>query len=287
MSNYSKVEVNLLPPELLPPPAVRTSVILNFLIVIAALTYIGLVSYMTLNQIPVLKQDIADSEAAIAAKQPIVATYQTLVEVRENVDSYGRLVSLASVDYVEVPILLDRLARIIPEGVYLKSVGNDKPAANSRNTIVQVTLVASQDRPELIETTLDSFKRDTIFHDSYMRDVELRKETLNAQLPSFGVNWTASGPNIPDVIPADRFEFTILANVKKPVDASLPVVSDQSVYLADIEFKTPPPPADDEKGAKGRKRGAKGGAQAREPGTQAADKGTVNAPEGVTAKEVN
>jgi Tfp pilus assembly protein PilN len=277
MSNYSRVEVNLLPPELLPPPSVRIATIVNAFIVVGALMYIGVATYLVLIPMASARDQIGTLELQIAAKQPALDTYNQLMAVKESVDDYGRIISLASVDYIDLPVLMERLARIIPSGVYLTALSNEKPVEGAQNSIVQVSLATAERDPQLIRRTLEAFKHDTIFHDSYMRDATFKQESLEGQLDLYGVDWTASGPDVPESVTADRFTFEILANVSKPIDAgSLPISIDNSVFLADVEFKTPPPPVEDEKGAK-RSKAKKA----------AADAKAENAPEGVEVEEVH
>jgi hypothetical protein len=285
MSNYRNIEVNLLPPELQPAPTVRTAVILNFAIVLGVLAYILLGTFGVFNQIRNEQQRIKDNQGLIESKQGVVTIYGQLNDAHERVERYGRLVSLASVDYIDVPVLLDRLAKIVPAGVYLNSVNNDKSSPNSRSTVVQVTLNTTSNDPKLVQTTLDAFKKDSMFQDSYMRSAELQKVTLNDQLANFNVDWTATGPSVPASVEVDKYQFIVMANVPKLVDtAGLPVRADRSIYLADVEFKTPPPPEEEDMDGKPRKsRKGKGDAnEAREP-----EKNADNAPEGVKPVGVN
>jgi len=286
MSNYRNIEVNLLPPELQPPPTVRTAVVLNAAIVLGVLAYMLLGTFSVFNQIKNVQQQIDDNQRLITNKQPVVAMYTDLTNAKESVDKYGRLVSLASVDYIDVPVLLDRLSKIIPAGVYLNSVGNDKSAPNSRNTVVQVTLNTTSNDPKLMQSTLDAFKKDSMFHDCFMKSAELQKVALNEQLGSFKVDWTATGPGVPPSIDVDKYEFIVLANVPKLVDTTgLPVTADKSIYLADVKFKVPPPEDETDANGKPKKAGKKGEGDAnaaREP-----EHGSANAPAGVKPTGVN
>lgn len=279
MSNYRNIEVNLLPPELQPPPTVRTAVILNFAIVLGVLAYMLLGTFSAFNQVRNEQQRIKENQQIIESKQSVVTMYTELSAAHEQVDRYGRLVSLASVDYIDVPVLLDRLAKIIPAGVYLNSVSNDKASPNSRSTVLQVTLETTKNDSSLMQSTLDAMKKDSMFQDCYMRSAELQKVALNEQLANFKVDWTVTGPSVPASVEVDKYQFIVMANVPKLVDtAGLPVHADRSIYLADVEFKTPPPAEEENKDGKPkRSRKGKGDANgAREP-----EKGSKNAPEGV------
>jgi hypothetical protein len=270
----------------MPPPQVRTAVILNAAIILGVITFILLQTYTTLGKIKSEREAIEDAERVIAAKQPVVAMYTELQDVQEKVDKYGRLVSLASVDYIDAPVLLDRLAKIIPAGVYLSRISNEKPGPNSTSTVVQIDLITTKQEPELMQATLNAFKRDSIFGDCFLRSAEMRKESISGQLPSFGVDWQASGPDVPQSIDVGKFEFIVMANVPKMMNTGgLPVVSDQSVYLADVEFKTPPVEADED--AKGRAERLRSESKARKPGASAPEAEAANAPEGVKPVEVN
>jgi hypothetical protein len=281
MSNYRNIEINLLPPELMPPPTVRTAVILNIAIVLGVLAYMGIATFAILGKIKSEQEAIEDAEKQIKAKQPIVEMYTQLDDVHEKVNKYGRLVSLASVEYIDAPVLLDRLSKIIPAGVYLSRVSNEKASANAKTSVIQVEMVTTKDDPGLMQQTLDAFKKDSMFHDCYMRAAEVRKESIGDQLPGYGVDWTATGPKLQDVLNVDKYQFVVLANVPKLVDTSnLPVTSDHSIYLADVPFKTPPPEED----TKGK---PKGNAHARTTGTQKPEMSSQNAPEGVKPVGVN
>ncbi|MDQ3024824.1 MAG: hypothetical protein M3R04_10700 [bacterium] len=286
MSTYRNIEVNLLPPELMPPPQVRTAVILNAVVILGVLTYMLHSVYSILGTVRSELDQIEEAKAEIKRKQPVVAMYTELTDAREKVDKYGRLVSLASVDYIDAPVLLDRLAKIIPAGVYLARISNDKPGPNTKSTVVQVDLVTTREDPALIQATLDAFKRDGIFRDCYLRGAEMHKESISGQLPNFGIDWTASGPDVPQSIDVKKYEFIVMANVPKMMDTGgLPVISDQSVFLADIEFHTPPP--EDEENAKSKAERARKGSKARKPGTKEPEAEAANAPEGVKPVGVN
>lgn len=270
MSNYSRVEVNLVPPELLPPSNLRIALLVNILLIIGALSYMGLAAALKLYPINDTKESIVQSERLLATKADIADTHAQLVGMRETVDRYGRVVALASVDYVEIPVLMDRLARVIPDGVYLSSISNEKPSPGSNSTIVQVELVAAQEDPALVQRTLAAFKADPIFNDCFMSNADLRQETFDPNLPAFGVNWGVRGPTLPDNIMAGKYEFRIRANIRKPIDAAyLPIKTDHSMYLADVKFLTPAPEED----PKDKRKKAKA-----EPAS--------NAPEGVEVAEV-
>jgi Tfp pilus assembly protein PilN len=285
MSNYRNIEINLLPPELQPPPAVRTTLILNLAVILGVMAYIGLSTLSSFAQVRSQQEQIRAAEQEIKQREPIVKIYTTLNKVKESVDRYGRLVSLASVDYVDVPVLLDRLAKVIPAGVYLDSVSNDKSAPNARTTVVKVTLITTKQDPALVQATIDALKGDSIFQDCYLQEAEVQKESISGQLANYGVDWNASGPGVPTSLDVQKYAFVVMANVPKLLDtSSLPVVADKSIYLADVKFLTPPPPADQDAKGKG---GSAGKAGARPAGKSEPAAEAANAPEGVKPVEVN
>jgi len=278
MSNYRNIEINLLPPELMPPPTVRTAVILNFAIVLGVLAYMAVATFGIFNEIRSQQEQKADLQKQVEAKKDVEEMYADLQKHEESVNQYGRLVSLASVDYIDAPVLLDRLAKIIPAGVYLNRISNDKSSPNAKATVVQVELMTTKQDPALMQATLDAFKNDSIFHDCFMANAEIHKESITDNLADYGINWHASGPNISASIDVNKYQFAIMASVPKLVDTSgLPVSSDQSIYLADVPFKTPPP-EDENKGKPGK---AGAAAAPREPGTKEPEHGSDNAPTGV------
>lgn len=258
-NNYSRIEINLLPPELAPGPAVRLFVILNFALVATTLATILVTTALPMFKITDLKKEIETVQTQINAMGPEEANYQTLIGVKEAVDGYGRIVSLASVDYVEVPLLLNRLSALLPEGVYLKQVQNRTakanaaaPAGSKSDVIVQVSLAACRRDPALILATLNACKHDPLFSDCYLGNAEAVEKPLSDMLQRYGIEWAVSGSN-GDRQPSSReYEFQIQARLHRPLASdSAPVVADYSTYLASIKFKTPPPP-EEKKGKKGK-----------------------------------
>lgn len=255
-NNYSRIEINLLPPELAPGPAVRALVIINFALVAVTLATILVTAALPMFKITDLRNQIESMQSQINALAPEEANHQTLMDIKDAVDGYGRIVSLASVDYVEVPLVLDRLARVIPDGVYIKQVQNRTTRSRTGinpdakpDVIVQVTLAASRRDPRLILETLQAFKQDPLFADCFLGSAQAVEQPLGELLERYGVDWTVTEPE-GDIQPSSReFEFEIQARLHHPLPPNLaPVSADFSTYLASVEFKVPPPEPDKGKG---------------------------------------
>lgn len=257
-NNYSRIEINLLPPELAPGPAVRALVIVNFALVAVTLATILVTAALPMFRITDLRNQIESAQSQINSLAPEEANHKTLMDIKDAVDGYGRIVSLASVDYVEVPLLLDRLAAVLPDGVYVKQVQNR--TTRTRNTassgakadvIVQFSMAASRRDPKLIIDTLNAFKRDPLFSDCYLGMAEAVETPLRDMLERYGVDWTVSGPAGDSQPSAPEYEFEVQARLHRPLPSDVaPVSADFSTYLASVEFKVPPP----EPEGKGRKR---------------------------------
>jgi len=243
--SYGRIDVNLLPPELQPGPAVRYAVILNVLIIAVTLAYIALDSVRGLTMLSYARQDRTALEDQIAAGQAIVADYGRLVEIRDKVQRYGRLVGLASADYVDMPVLLDRVARILPDGVYVDRVTNDKDNVSPEHTVVVFGLRASRRDPQLVLDALRAFKSDKLFSNCYMPTLNYEELTLQDLMQRSQVSWNVSGPDVPGDITAQQFSFEIRASVpRRLADLGLPKSLDDSALFASFLLPLPADTAD-------------------------------------------
>jgi len=248
MMSYGRLEINLLPPEFRPGPAVRALPLINFALITGTLMAIVVGVSSSLINIAVLRSQNKDYEAQIVQQASVKSNYQTLQGIKEAVQQYGRIVSLASADYVEVPVLLDRISRLLPEGVYLRDVGNRRGSRTTSGTIVRVGLTASKTDPQLLIRTLTAFKKDPIFSDCYMSLAESKESPLGQVLVANGINWTVSGPNINAQPLTEELEFEIQARILSPVSIDgVPVSQDFSSYLTSIKFKEYTPLTEEQK----------------------------------------
>lgn len=250
--NYSRIQVNLLPPELQPGPPVRYGLVFNIILIAGTLTFILVHSFTSLSRISTYREQNVELQKNIDSLKPNEEYYTNLKNIEEKVNSYGRLISLASVDYVEMPVLMERVSRVLPDGVYLRAVANDRPEEQSNFVVLRFDLTASRNDPRLLEATLAAFKKDEYFNDCYMANAEYHQEGIQDRLPEFGINWNASQKrdDAPQLM-ADLIEFQIQARVKRPLSTEqLPRSYDASSTLTSIEFKTYVPPAKEEKKGK-------------------------------------
>ncbi len=254
-SNYSRIQINLLPSELKPGPSVRFGVLLGFLCISAVLAYVMIDSVISLNRMAYYKESNAELKKQIEQRQVDEKFYNELISIKDSVDSYGRLISMASVDYVEMPLIMERMSGLLPDGVFLRAVSNDKPAEGSNYVVLRFLLSAAKDDPALLTRTLQAFKNDKYLHDCYMSDAEMREEGLQDRLEQFGIKWNASqsqdeGPQLM----ANLIEFEVQARVTRPLDTEgLARTLDNSSKLTEITFKIPPPKEDKDKKKKGGK----------------------------------
>jgi hypothetical protein len=246
--SYGRLEINLLPPEFRPGPAVRAMPLINFALIAGTLMAIVVSVSSSLYSIALLKSQNKEYEAQIATQASTKKNYDTLMKIKDQVQQYGRIVSLASAEYVEVPVLLDRISRLLPDGVYLRDVGNRRGSRTTSGTIIRIGLTASRQDPQLLISTLNAFKADPIFADCYMSLAESKESPLGAVLTANGITWQASGPELNPQPMTDEIDFEVQARIQSPVTINgVPVAQDFSSYLTSIKFKEYTPPTEEER----------------------------------------
>jgi len=245
MNAYSRIEVNLLPPEMQPGPMVRYSFLINVAISLLTLTFILLNLYLGWVKLDLAREDVEQLDEQVRSNAYIEDDYNRLAIMGDKLSRYGRLVAYASLDYVEMPVLLNRLAKIIPDGVYLSNVSNDRAADKSVTMIIQ--LKSSSDDPELIVQTLKNFKADGIFTECYLPEAIFQEEALDELLIQAGINWSVGGPGISSNVIANQYDFEIRARLPRPFTGlNLPPRVDDLPYFSSLglESSTALPPAD-------------------------------------------
>ena len=236
--SYGRMDINLLPPELKPGPAVRYAMIFNVLIIAATLTYIALDSFLNLTMLSYARQERANLESEIEQNSRILADYDLLVGIRDRLVNYGRLIGLASADYVDIPVLLDRISHLLPDGVYLDRVTSDKSTGGATVPIL-ISLRASRRDPNLVINTLKAFKQDPLFAQSYMPGLETAEQPLGELMLQNEINWTATTPDTVAGVIAPEYTFELRALVPRKLDnVPLPVAIDQSVYFSSLTKPT-------------------------------------------------
>jgi hypothetical protein len=244
MSSYRGIEINLLPPELMPGPAVRFTPLINLTIILIAVAYIAVDAFIGWNRLQLARSDLADLEQRRRAKARVLADYDRLSNFGERVNRYGRLVAMASTDYVEMPVVLNRLAQIVPDGVFLESVTNTRAATRGGDVRLVVVLKASRKDPRLALETLEAFKADAIFADCFMPAVYYEEESLRELMEARGIDWDASGPTVPTSIAADQYAIEIHATLPRPLTGiGLPLTFDATHQFAHLA--SPALPAED------------------------------------------
>ena len=247
MNSYSRLEVNLLPPEMLPGPAVRYALMVNILICLVALAYILVDAGISWQRLQSRIEARRVLEAEVSSQAHIINDFERLEGMNRRLSRYGRLIALASFDYVDMPVILARLAEIIPEGVYLDTVYNR--GADAGAIRLSTVLKTSKRDPGQLLATLKAYKADSIFQDCYMPSATFREEALDELMERVGISWSVSGPKAPGSVIAEQYEFEILAALPRPlVGLNLPIRRDDTVYFTRLRMGPTADVADEEAG---------------------------------------
>lgn len=263
---YRRLDINLLPPEMQPGPVVRYAVVINTILIGLTVAFLIVDSFLGVTKMASLKRDLDTKQEQIRSKASIVSDYNELTKIQDHVDSIGRLINLASADYIDIPVIMDRITRLLPDGVYLDSVTTERTSVGAIDATLRMTLATSRPDTSLMTATFDTLKADDIVGDCYMPSAEFKEVEIAKVIEAAGVSWTASGPDLPDFTTAKQYTFTIQATLHPPVvPGNIPTSLDNSEY-----YKVPKPESEAEsaKPAEGGKRPS-------------------GAPEGVSAVEVN
>jgi hypothetical protein len=249
--SYGRLEINLLPPELQPGPAVRYSLLINFALISGLLAFLGLDVFLSMSRISMLNRNIRDLTAQVEQRQQVATDYNAIVDIRGEIQHFGQIVGLASARYADMPVVLDRLSRLLPDGVFISSVANSRAPASSTKANVIVTLLAAKPDPRLMQQTLEAFKRDAIFSECYLSRATAAPQALDEYLKQINISWSANGPGYNNQASADEFEFDISVTITQPMTiGGLPVVFDVSRYFE--KFKLDLPQLEGADGAQGK-----------------------------------
>jgi Tfp pilus assembly protein PilN len=264
--SYNRAEVNLLPPELQPGPAVRYAFLINFTLIAAAVAFIVLDSVMSITHLVYLRASIAEKQRQIEARAAVEQDYQSLMRLQQTIRGYGNMVGLAAARYADMPVVLDRLSRLLPEGVYIDQVTNERAPVGQVATNVSVKLLSARRDPLLLQRTLEALKQDAIMRNCYLRNAENKVVTLQEYLGQFNVNWSSAQPGVESSPSAEQYAFEILVRIDEPMSiAGVPISYDASRYFT--EFKVNPVAVPE--GAAGGAAEVKAGAKAVKEGTTA------------------
>jgi hypothetical protein len=264
MNAYSRIEVNLLPPELLPGPAVRYALLINILICLVTATFIMVDVYFGWVALDLEKDNLAQTQAEVTSRAYIEHDYNRLAMMGDKLANYGRLVALASMDYIDMPVVLDRLSRIVPDGVYLDSVFNRRSGTGNINMVVQ--LKSSDNDPRQVINTLDRFKQDQIFAECFLPMAAFKEESLDELVKQVGINWSVTGPNTEGSLISEQYDFEIHARLNRPLlNLPLPTAMDDTLYFTNL--MAPP--------------------SSSQPSEDSSTDSATQPPEGVTVEEVH
>jgi hypothetical protein len=238
MNNYQRLEINLLPPEMAPSPAVRGSVVFIWAIVALTAVLIGTHASVKLAEVNKLKADNKKLEQDILQNKPFEDEYIALNEIRENTEGRGKLVGMTTATYIEYPIVMDRVARILPDGVYLIKAGSAGSGGSQELDLEFRTATAD---PSYVPRTLEAFKTSSMFSEAYLRTSDFQPQPLDELKNIFGVNYSFQGPGSEDSQAVDGYDFEIRAFIQRPMEVDdLPTVLDNSDYMTQFSLETDP-----------------------------------------------
>jgi hypothetical protein len=235
---YQRLEVNLLPPELAPPPPVRLAWIINAALILFGLGFIAVHFFGTMIAISAVKKDISEKDTIIASQKPDLDTYNRLEEIRMHTEGRGKLVGMASSSYVEYPVVLERISRIVPPGVYLVEATS---ASGKGGSDMRLQFRASRNDPALLSATLEAFKVNPMFRDTFMRTADYEQEPLGELADAFNIPYGYSNPDSDELFVMDEFAFEIHTKVNSPVAPDdLVLVVDRSDLMTEFEVLSNP-----------------------------------------------
>jgi hypothetical protein len=240
-SNYSRIEINLLPPELRPRPAIRYTALVNAAIIAITLVFIGLSVYSSLAKLKGLQQQQKSLEAQIEERKPVRQDYESLTQIEADLGNYGRIISMASADYVDMPVVMARLAQLLPDGVYLSRVTNQ--GSKNRGAAVQlgVTLRSARCDTQLLIQTLTNLKHDPIMCDCYMRNADTTELQLTSLQDLTKAKWEVSTPAGGNPAVSQEYEFDLVVNISRVLPSDgLTAVADESGFFKGFELKQVP-----------------------------------------------
>jgi hypothetical protein len=284
--SYRRIEINLLPPELQPGPVVRSALIINITMILGTFFAIVLTASLSLYRYMQYIDDIAKTTQSIKSLESVREGYQQLQRIDAAVLNYGKVIGIASTDYIDMPVLLSHLSNIIPSGVYLTSVTNAR-AGNvtavtvldpNRSTFVSMGFNTSKHDVGQIISTLSALKADPVFSNCVLTNARLSSEQLIELSTALGMDVTFDLPLSESTSEEyNFFEFIIRAEVRRPInDSGMRVVSEN---LELFKANKPMPLSSDQVADQAAGEAA--------PGTNppAADTpGVVGGPEGVTGQ---
>ncbi|MCB1215754.1 hypothetical protein KDL44_00050 [bacterium] len=224
--SYRRIEVNLLPPELQPGPAVRSALIINIALILITAFVIILSAALSIYQYAQYNDDIKKRRMSIDSLQSVKDGYQQLQRIDSAVGNYGKIVGIASTNYIDLPVMLSHLSGLLPDKVYLTDVSNLRGGnvnavsvldAN-RPTFVTMTCRTATKDLGLIQRTLATLKEDPIFANCVLTNATLDSEELTDLAELLGIAGTFEFPDTFEGAEGHEFyEFIIRAEVRRPL----------------------------------------------------------------------
>ena len=242
---YNRIEVNLLPPEMRPRPAVRYTSLINAAVITLTLVFIVFNVYFNVMEIISGRQESQRLDVEIKRREPIRQDYLELKQIEDDLLNYGRIITMASADYVDLPVVLARLSALLPDGVYLSRVTNYGSRNAGAQVEISVVLRCAERNEQLLLETLTNLKNEPVTADCYMRSADLTEIQLTAVQDMFDVAWEVSQPESGDPAANQEYEFELLVRLDRvlPPDGLI-TVADESEFFRGFALN-PLPPAED------------------------------------------
>jgi hypothetical protein len=117
-----RLDINLLPPEFLPQPAIRWHPIylsLLYALSVFLVLYIGLLS---LNRVKSLEVDVREAQGDVSRMEPFAKAYDLAEESVKSLENMKRLFVYLERNYVDWPLFFHHLKPNLPKGIWLVQV---------------------------------------------------------------------------------------------------------------------------------------------------------------------
>lgn len=131
-----RLDINLLPPEFLPQPAIRWHPIYLALLYTLSIFLVLYVGLMCLDRIRSLETEIEEVQAEVTRLQPFAKAYDQAEESVKSLEDLKRLFVYLEKHYVDWPLFLYYLEPNLPDGIWLTEIKSDvvteAPAAKKK-----------------------------------------------------------------------------------------------------------------------------------------------------------
>lgn len=131
-----RLDINLLPPEFLPQPAIRWHPIYLALLYTLSIFLVLYVGIACLDRIKGLEIEIEEVQAEISRLQPFAQAYDQAEESVKSLENLKRLFVHLEKHYVDWPLFLYHLEPNLPDGIWLTEIKSDvvteAPAAKKK-----------------------------------------------------------------------------------------------------------------------------------------------------------